>query len=352
MGVGKEEERDVRVLVTGHKGFIGAVMVPLLLEAGVDVVGMDTDFYADCTFAGPLADVPEVIRDIRDAEAADVEGFDAVLHLAALSNDPLGDFDPDLTYDINHRATIHLARLARQAGVARFLFSSSCSNYGAAGNDLLTESAAFNPVTPYGISKVRAEQELLELATPEFSPVLLRSATAYGVSPRLRCDIVLNNLTAWAVATGKVLIKSDGTPWRPIVHVEDIGRAFLAALRAPREVVHGQAFNVARPDGNYRIRELAEIVHETVRGCEVEFAEGASPDTRNYRVDSSKIMGTLPGFAPQWTARDGARQLYEAFASRGITLDEIEGWRFRRIGQIKKLMDAAELGPDLRWKAR
>jgi nucleoside-diphosphate-sugar epimerase len=342
----------VRVLVTGHKGFIGAVMVPLLVESGVEVVGMDSDLYGECTFTGSLADVPETGGDIRDAEPADLEGFDAVVHLAALSNDPLGDFDPELTYDINHRASVHLARLARQAGVARFLFSSSCSNYGAAGDDLLTESAPFNPVTPYGTSKVRAEQELLELATADFSPVLLRSATAYGVSPRLRCDIVLNNLTAWAVATGKVLIKSDGTPWRPIVHVEDISRAFLAALQAPRDAVHGQAFNVARPDGNYRIRDLAEIVHETVPGCVIEFAEGASPDTRNYRVDSTKIMETLPGFSPQWTARDGARQLYEAFTDRGITVDEIEGWRFRRIGQIKRLMDGAELGPDLRWKAR
>ena len=342
----------MRVLITGHRGFIGTVMVPLVLDAGIDVVGMDTDFYRDCTFGPPLADIPAIVRDIREAELADVEGFDAVVHLAALSNDPLGDFDPELTYDINHRATMHLARLARQAGVPRFVFSSSCSNYGAAGDDLLTESASFNPVTPYGISKVRSEQELAELSTDDFSPVLMRSATAYGVSPRLRCDIVLNNLTAWAVATGKVHIKSDGTPWRPIVHVEDISRAFLAVLQAPREAVHGQAFNVARPDGNYRIRELAEIVHETVPGCEIEFAADASPDTRNYRVDSTKIMEALPGFSPQWTARDGARQLYEAFSEHGITLDEIEGWRFRRIGQIKRLMDAAELSPDLRWKAR
>ena len=342
----------MRVLVTGHKGFIGSAMIPMLLEAGVDVVGMDTDFYRDCTFAGSLAEVPELDRDIRDAELSDVDGVDAVIHLAALSNDPLSDFDPDLTFDINHRATIHLARLARQAGVPRFLFSSSCSNYGAGGDGLLDESAAFNPVTPYGVSKVRAEQELLEMATDDFSPVLLRSATAYGVSPRLRCDIVLNNLTAWAVATGKIMIKSDGTPWRPIVHVEDISRAFLAALEAPRDAVHAQAFNVARPDANYRIRELAEIVHETVPGCEVEFAEGASPDTRDYRVDGSKIMTALPAFQPQWTARDGARQLYEAFVDQKITLDDIEGWRFRRLGQIKRLLDGAELGPDLRWKSR
>jgi nucleoside-diphosphate-sugar epimerase len=342
----------VRVLLTGHKGFIGAVMAPMLQQSGADVVGMDTDYYRDCTFVGSVPDVPEIDRDIRDAEPADVEGFDAVIHLAALSNDPLSDFDPELTYDINHRATIHLARIARQAGVPRFLFSSSCSNYGASGDGLLDETADFNPVTAYGLSKVRAEQDLLELATDDFSPVLLRSATAYGVSPRLRCDIVLNNLTAWAVTTGKVLIKSDGTPWRPIVHVEDISRAFIAALQAPREVVHAEAFNVARPDANYRIRELAEIVRDTVPGCEIEFAADASPDSRNYRVDGSKIAAALPSFQPKWTAQAGARQLYEAFAERGITLDDVEDWRFRRIGQIKKLMDAAELGPDLRWKSR
>jgi nucleoside-diphosphate-sugar epimerase len=341
----------MRVLVTGHRGFIGSVMAPHLLAAGVDVVGMDTDYYRDCTFGGALPEFPTIERDIRDARPEDLAGLDAVIHLAALSNDPLGDFDPEITYDINHRATVHLARLARDARVPRFLFSSSCSNYGASEDRLLDEGAAFNPVTPYGVSKVRAEQQLLELATEGFSPVLLRSATAYGVSPRLRCDIVLNNLTAHAVATGKVLIKSDGTPWRPIVHVEDICRAFLAALRAPREKVHAQAFNVARPQENYRIRELAEIVRETVPGCTIQFAGDATPDARNYRVDASKIARTLPEFQPRWTARDGARQLYEAFREARITLEDIEGWRYRRIGQIKRLLGAGKLGPDLRWEA-
>ena len=341
----------MRVLVTGHTGFIGAIMVPMLQRAGHDVVGMDNGFYDNCAFLGSMAKVPAIRKDIRDATRSDLDGFDAVVHLAALSNDPLGDFDPELTYDINHRATTGLATHARAAKVRRFVFSSSCSNYGASGGDgLLDESAAFNPVTAYGISKVRAEKDLLELATDEFSPVLLRSATAYGASPRLRCDIVLNNLTAWAVATGKVLIKSDGTPWRPIVHVEDICRAFLAALEAPRATVHAQAFNVGRPEENYRIRELAEIVRETVPGCTIEFAGGAAPDTRNYRVDTSKIARALPSYKPQWTARKGAQQLYEQFREARITLEDIEGWRYRRVGQLRKLLEGGRLGADLRWK--
>jgi nucleoside-diphosphate-sugar epimerase len=339
----------MRVLVTGHKGFIGAVMVPALLDAGMDVVGMDTDFYRGCTFGAALPDVKELKRDIRDAVASDLTGFDAVVHLAALSNDPLGDLDSELTYDINHRATVRLGQLARAAGVGRFVFSSSCSNYGAGGDGMLDETAPFNPVTPYGISKVRAEGELLELANDDFSPVIMRSATAYGVSPRLRCDIVLNNLTAWAVATGKVFIKSDGSAWRPIVHVEDICAAFVAALQAPGAAVHGEAFNVAPLGENYRIRDLATIVGSVVPDCTIEFAEGGSADARNYQVDASKIARTLEGFKPKWTARDGARQLYEAFAERGITLEEIEGWRYRRLGRIGKLMDGGQLGPDLRW---
>lgn len=341
----------MRVLITGHQGFIGSVMVPLLLEAGHQVVGMDTDYYRDCTFVGALANVLSIRRDIRDALPSDLAGFDAVIHLAALSNDPLGDFDPELTYQINHRATVHLAKLARDARVPRFLFSSSCSNYGASGDRLLDEGAPFNPVTPYGVSKVRAEQDLLGLASDEFSPVMLRSATAYGVSPRLRCDIVLNNLTAWAVATGKVRIKSDGTPWRPIVHVEDICRAFLAVLAAPREAVHAQAFNVGRKEENYRIRELAEIVRETVPGCSVELAGGAIFDARNYRVDCSKIASAVPTFQPRWTARQGAKQLYETFRQTGITVDEFEGFRFSRIGQIKKLLAERRLDAELRWRS-
>ena len=341
----------MKVLVTGHRGFIGAVMVPTLLDAGHDVVGLDTELYADCPFGSPPEPgIASIRADIRDVSIDELTGFDAVIHLAALSNDPLGDLDAELTYDINHHATVRLARLARSAGVGRFLFSSSCSNYGASGDTLLDEDAPFNPVTPYGESKVRAEGGLLELANDDFSPVLLRSATAYGVSSRLRCDVVLNNLTAWAVATGKVMLKSDGTPWRPIVHIEDICRAFVAALEAPRDAVHAQAFNVVRPGENYRISELAAIVEETVPGCEIEFAGSSGPDARNYRVDASRITAALPAFQPKWTARDGAKELYEAFCENPITLDDIEGWRYRRIGQINRLLGNQQLTPDLRWK--
>jgi len=341
----------MKVLVTGHHGYIGAVMVPTLLDAGHEVVGMDTDFYGDCGFGhAPEHDIPSIHADIRDISIDELTGFDAVVHLAALSNDLLGDLDAELTYDINDRSTVRLGRLAKDAGVSRFLFSSSCSNYGASGDSLLDEDAAFNPVTPYGESKVRAEAGLFELASDDFSPVMLRSATAYGVSSRLRCDVVLNNLTAWAVATGKVMLKSDGTAWRPIVHIEDISRAFLAALEAPRDAVHAKAFNVVRPGENYRVSELAAIVEETVPGCVIEFAGSSGPDARNYRVDAARIMDALPAFQPKWTARDGAQQLYEAFCRYPITLDDIEGWRYRRIGQINRLLETRQLTPDLRWK--
>jgi nucleoside-diphosphate-sugar epimerase len=341
----------MRVLVTGHLGYIGTVMTPLLTAAGHDVVGLDSDLYAECTFGPPLAEVPELRKDLRDVDLRDLDGFDAVIHLAGLSNDPLGNLNPDLTYDINHRASVRLAELAKQAGVSRYLFSSSCSTYGAAGDKILDETAKFNPVTPYAHSKVLVERDLALLADDKFSPTYLRNATAYGVSPRLRFDLVLNNLVAWGMCTGKILMKSDGTPWRPIVHIEDISRAFLAALEAPRETVHDRAFNVGRNEENYRIRELAQIVMETVPGCQTDFAEGAGPDKRCYRVDFSRIARELPGFQPQWDARKGARELHEAYRRVGITLDEFEGPRYKRIDHIQRMLQSARLDENLRWRA-
>lgn len=342
----------MRVLVTGHKGYIGCVLVPLFISVGHDVIGLDTDFYAKCTFGDEPLEIPELKIDLRDVDAGDLRGVDVIVHLAGLSNDPLGNLNPDLTYEINHRASVRLAQVAKSAGVSRFLFSSSCSTYGAAGDSILDETAEFNPVTPYGHSKVLVEQDLRGLADDQFSPVYLRNATAYGVSPRLRFDLVLNNLVAWAMCTGRILMKSDGTPWRPIVHIEDISRAFLAALEAPRDVVHNRAFNVGRSEENYRIRELAEIVMETVPGCTIEFAADAGPDKRCYRADFSRIKTELPGFNPQWDARRGARELYDAYRRVGLTLEEFEGPRYKRIDHIQGLISGGHLDASLRWRVR
>lgn len=340
----------MRVLLTGHQGYIGTVMAPMLLAAGHEVTGLDTGFYAGCTYQGVSAPVvlPELKRDVRDVTVADLRGFEAVIHLAALSNDPLADLNPDITYDINHRGAVRLAEMAREAGVGRFLLASSCSNYGAAGDAVIDETAALQPVTAYGKSKVLAERDIFALRDARFCPVFLRPATAYGVSPRLRLDIVLNNLVACAVTTGLIVLQSDGTPWRPIVHAADISRAFIAALDADPGKISGEAFNVGRSDQNYQVMEIAEAVAQTVPGCRIEIAQGAGPDTRSYRVSFDKIFRVMPDFAPQFDVLTGARELYESFTAAGLTRADFDGVRYKRTGTVKGLLADGVLDASLR----
>jgi nucleoside-diphosphate-sugar epimerase len=340
----------MRVLITGHDGYIGSVLTPLVRDAGHDVAGLDTCLFEGCSL-GPEPTGADGLRlDVRDVVVDDLCGFDAIIHLAAISNDPLGHLDPARTYEINHLASVRLGRLAKQAGVQRFVFASSCSLYGAASpDDLLTESAPFSPVTPYGESKVLAERDLSKLADDHFSPVFLRNATVYGYSPRLRLDLVVNDLVASAFATGEVLIKSDGTPWRPLVHVEDVARATLAAVEARRETVHNEAFNVGTTNENYQVRDIADIVTEVLPESRVMYEEGGGRDPRCYRVDFSKAEDGLPGFKPSWTVLDGVRQLAEAYRSHALTWNDLSSPRFIRLRRIQDLQDAGKLGADLRW---
>ncbi|MEM1245225.1 MAG: SDR family oxidoreductase [Acidobacteriota bacterium] len=342
----------MRILVTGHCGYIGALLVPRLLAAGHEVHGLDSDLYESCTFGRLNVRVPALRKDLRDVEPEDVRGFDAVAHLAALSNDPLGDLNPELTFEINHLATVRLAEMARAEGVERFVFSSSCSNYGASGDELIDEDASFHPVTPYGRSKVLAERDLQQLADDSFSPILLRNATAFGASPRIRFDLVVNNLVCWAHTTGFVKLKSDGRAWRPLVHVEDICSALLAVLEAPRQRVHNRAFNVGRTQENYTILDVAEIVRETVPDSRLEVAGGAVTDPRNYRVSCDRIAQEVPAFDPLWTVRRGAEQVLAAVKREGLGLEEFEGARYARVPQLRLLLSQGRLDETLRRVAR
>jgi nucleoside-diphosphate-sugar epimerase len=339
----------MRVLVTGHRGYIGVELVPLLRKAGFDVVGLDTGFFDDSDFRAPPDEVAALDVDLRDVTPDHLRGFDAVVHLGALSNDPLGNLNPNLTYDINLHASVSLARAAKTAGVGRYVFASSCSLYGAGADGHLTEQAAFNPVTAYGESKVKTELEVGPLADSSFVPVYLRNATAYGVSRRLRADIVVNELVGYALTTGKVMMKSDGTPWRPLVHIGDIARGVIAALTAPADAVRNQAFNIGRTQENFRIREVAELVAQVVPNCEVSFAANASPDARNYRVDFTKAETSLPGYTPQWTLRAGIEELYAAYKSHGMTEAEFLGPRYYRLKVIRGRIERGELDTNLRW---
>lgn len=339
----------MKVLLTGHDGYIGARMGPFLRAAGLDVVGLDSYLYEDCTFGSPSREPASIRKDVRDVTVADLAGFDAVVHLAGISNDPLGNLNPDLTYDVNHRASVHLARAAKQAGVSRYVFASSCSLYGTANPDeILAETADFNPVTPYGESKVLVERDVAGFADGSFSPTFMRNATVYGLSPKLRVDLVVNNLVGFALLTGEVLVLSDGTPWRPLVHVEDVCRAFLAVLLAPRQTVHNEAFNVGLNEENYQVSRVAEIVAEVVPDSRVTYAAEGGPDPRCYRVDFSKLMETVPKFRPEWNVRRGVEELYEGYLREGLTLQEFTGRRYMRVKHVQELMSRRHVDDNLR----
>ena len=338
--------------MAGDRGYIGAILVPLLRAAGHRVDGLDLGLYEGCDFGPGPEDIGARTRcDIRESDAGQLADYDAVVCLAALSNDPLGNLNPAATYSVNLEGTLTLARAARQAGAERFLFASSCSLYGAAGSAGVAEDGDLFPVTPYGEAKVAAERELSMLADDAFSPVYLRNATAYGASPRLRLDIVVNNLTAVAVTTGEVRLESDGSPWRPLVHVEDICRAFLAALEAPREVVHDQAFNVGHTRDNVQIRDIAEMVRDAVPGSRVSFADGAGPDLRNYRVDFSKLNDTFPDLKLSWSVRGGVDELVAAYVKYGFAYGDFTSSRFVRLRRIRELLSAGLLDEMLRLQA-
>jgi len=342
----------MNILITGNNGFVGSILTQLLLERGDQVIGLDTNYYSGCEFNDlQHSKVKQVNKDIRNVSINDLENIDAIIHLAALSNDPLGAFDARLTNDINYLATVKLANAAKDAGIKRFVYASSCSMYGIAGEDAITEDSPLAPVTEYAISKVKSEEALSLMADDDFSPVFLRASTAYGIAPMLRCDLVVNNLTGWAYTTGKIRIMSDGTPWRPTIHVEDLGRAYIACLEAPIEIVQNQAFNVGQNKENYRIKDMAEVVKKIVPGCEVEYTYEHGSDSRTYRVNFDKISTRLKEYyKPLWDIEKGVRQIYEAYKSHGLTLEEFTGNKYIRLNQLQVLVDNKTIDESLFWR--
>jgi nucleoside-diphosphate-sugar epimerase len=340
----------MNILVTGNRGYVGSVLTEMLLAKGYQVTGFDTDYYSGCDFNNFNFSIKQISKDIRIVDDNDLVGIDAVIHLAALSNDPLSLFVPKLTSDINFLSSLKLAELSKRNGIKRFILSSSCSMYGIAGEEAVSEDSKLAPATAYAVSKVKAEEEISKLADESFSPTFLRFSTAYGISPRLRCDLVVNNLTGWAYTTGKIRIMSDGSPWRPAIHVEDFSRAFLACLEAPTELIHNEAFNVGQNSENYRIRDIADIVKEIIPRCEIEYTNEHGLDTRTYRVNFDKISTVLKEFfKPKWTVRKGVEQLYEAFKAHGLTKEEFLGNKYTRLNQLKKLLEDKKINSDLFW---
>ena len=342
---------SVRVLITGHLGYVGSVLTPMAVEAGYDVVGLDTGYFAECTLVPARGSVPTIQKDLRDLEPADLRGFEAVIHLGALSNDPIGNLNAAWTEEINCHASVRLAELAKAAGVRRFLFSSSCIMYGMSKAEVVTEKSPLDPKTDYARSKVRAEQAIAKLADAAFSPTFLRNGTIYGLSPRMRFDTVLNNLVGSAMAIGKIVLHGDGSPWRPVAHIEDIARAFLHVLRAPVEAVYNQAFNNGENGMNHQVMSLAKTTAEVVPGCTIECLARPDADQRTYQTDFGKFARTFPDFRFQWTVRDGARRLAEVFAGIGLSHAAFEDRRFTRLKWLSYLLNANRLDTSLRWQA-
>lgn len=343
-----------KIIVTGHNGYIGAVLAPLLVEKGYEVVGIDTSYYDEACelFAPGFKDIKQIKKDVREIEEKDIDKAYAVCHLSALSNDPIGALDKELTYDINYKASLRLAELSKKVGVEKFIFSSSCSMYGKSGDDILTEEAVFSPVTAYAESKVLSEKFIKPLGSKDFSVTFLRNSTAYGISPKLRIDLVVNNLVGWALTTGNIKIMSDGTPWRPLIHVEDIAQAFLAVIEASKETISGESFNVGTNSENYQVKDIAFLVKEVMPECNVIITGENGMDSRSYKVDFSKIKRKMPHFKPKWGLKKGIEQICDYYKRYGMDSDKFNGKCFIRLKQIKYLLDSHKLDSRLYWRKK